>query len=66
MNKAQLSLYEDLIDLFVKDAEVFFKATVVLNKHLLDHDKFNAGSHSDFYYKMAYYTMRDYLKKDCN
>ncbi len=64
LNKSQWNLYQDLIDLVVNDDGLSFKATVVLNKKSLNHDLFNAGSHSDFYYKMAYYTLRDFLQKD--
>ena len=56
LHKHQWLLYKDLIDLVVDDPEVNFKATVVLNKKSLDHQQYNAGSHSDFYYKMFYYT----------
>jgi hypothetical protein len=40
-----------------------FKATVVVNKHLLDHQQFNQGSHNNFYYKMFYYTLRDFMSE---
>ena len=63
LHKHQWPLYKDLIDLVVDSAEVRFKSTVVLNKNLLDHHQYNAGSHSDFYYKMFYYTLRDFLNK---
>jgi hypothetical protein len=33
-----------------------------MNKKQLDHNKYNAGSHNTFYYKMFYYTLRDYIK----
>ncbi|WP_432460280.1 MULTISPECIES: DUF3800 domain-containing protein [unclassified Agarivorans] len=64
LNKHQWPLYKDLIDLILDDQEVNFKSTVVLNKNSLDHNQYNAGSHSDFYYKMFYYTLRDFLKVD--
>lgn len=61
LNKHQWPFYKDLIDLVIDDAEVNFKTTVVLNKKALDHQQYNAGSHSNFYYKMFYYTLRDFL-----
>jgi len=62
LNKHQWPLYKDLIDLVVDDTGINFKATVVLDKQSLNHQQYNAGSHSDFYYKMFYYTLRDFLK----
>jgi len=63
LNKHQWPLYKDLVDMVVDDAGVHFKSTVVLNKNILDHQQFNAGSHNDFYYKMFYYTLRDFLQE---
>lgn len=57
-------LYKDLIDLFINDDEIHFKATVVSNKKALNHEFFNEGSHNTFYYKMFYYTLRDFLEKE--
>ena len=62
LHKHQWQLYKELIDLFVKDNDINFKATVVSNKQALDHQFFNDSSHNDFYYKMFYYTLRDFLK----
>lgn len=64
LNKHQWPLYKDLIDLAIDDLAVNFKATVVLNKASLDHQQYNSGSHNEFYYKMFYYTLRDFLKVD--
>jgi len=61
LNKHQWPLYKDLIDLVVDDLDVFFKATVIRNKQKLNHAQFNAGSHSNFYYKMFYFTLRDFF-----
>lgn len=63
LNKLQWGLYKDLIDLILDDEEIHFKATVVMNKKLLDHQRFNEGSHNNFYYKVLYYTLRDFLEK---
>jgi len=57
----QWPFYQALLDLLLQEGCLRFKATVVQNKQSLDHDKFNAGSHSNFYYKMAYYSLRDFL-----
>lgn len=63
LNKHQWPLYKALIDMVLDDVEISFKATVVLNKNKLDHQQYNSGSHSTFYYKMFYYTLRDFLKE---
>lgn len=63
LNKNQWAFYRDLLDLVCDDTEFNFKATVVMNKQLLNHDIFNAGSHNNFYYKVLYYTVRDFLVK---
>ncbi|EGQ9699108.1 DUF3800 domain-containing protein [Vibrio sp.] len=60
LHKHQWPLYKDLIDLVLDDPQVSFKATVI-DKTKLDHKRYNAGSHNDFYYKMFYYTLRDFL-----
>ena len=57
----QWPFYKSLLDLLLDEKCLRFKATVVQNKHDLDHNKFNDGSHSNFYYKMAYYSLRDFL-----
>ena len=59
--KHQWQLYKDIIDLIIDSEDVFFKTTIVMNKKQLDHNKYNAGSHNTFYYKMFYYTLRDYI-----
>ncbi|MBK2109077.1 DUF3800 domain-containing protein [Francisella tularensis] len=61
LNKHQWQLYKDIIDLIIDSEDVFFKSTIVMNKKQLDHNKYNAGSHNTFYYKMFYYTLRDYI-----
>lgn len=60
----QLPFYKSLIDLFFSNQNIRFKATVVLNKELLNHEKFNNGSHLNFYHKIAYFSLRDFLTPD--
>lgn len=57
----QWPFYQALLDLVVDSSELKFKTTVVQQKNKLDHSQFNAGSHTNFYYKMFYYTLRDFL-----
>lgn len=65
-NKLQLPLYKDLFDFFYEEQALNFKATVVEHKDKLDHALYNDDSHMDFYYKMYYYTLRDFLYGDEN
>lgn len=57
----QWLFYQNLIDFILHEQCLRFKAAVVQNKRNLDHDRFNEGSHSNFYYKMAYFSLRDFL-----
>jgi len=57
----QWPFYKALIDLLLDTSDMNFKATVVQQKTSLDHQRYNAGSHNTFYYKMFYYTLRDFL-----
>jgi len=57
----QWPFYQALIDLVIDSEELRFKTTVVQQKNKLNHDQYNTGSHNNFYYKMFYYTLRDFL-----
>ena len=65
-HKKELPLYKDLFDYFYDEEALNFKATVVEQKNKLNHDIYNDSSHMDFYYKMYYYTLRDFFYADCN
>jgi len=58
----QWPFYKALLDLLMDDKEMFFKATVVQQKSMLKHEQYNAGSHNTFYYKMFFYTLRNFLE----
>ncbi|HDR9061243.1 DUF3800 domain-containing protein [Burkholderia vietnamiensis] len=60
--RKQIPFYRELIDLFLQSDALSFKATSVINKGLLDHTQYNQGSHGVFYYKVAFYTLRDFLR----
>lgn len=61
LHTKQIDFYKALIDLFLETDALRFKATVVINKKSLNHEQFNQGSHNNFYYKMFYYALRDFL-----
>ena len=61
LHTKHIGFYKALIDLFLETEALRFKATVVINKKSLNHEQFNQGSHNNFYYKMFYYALRDFL-----
>lgn len=56
VSPARLDFYQEVIDWFFDTESLHFRALIVPNKKALDHEKFNQGSHDDFYYKM-YFSM---------
>lgn len=61
LHSKQQAFYEALITFFLENDALSFKASVVLNKKRLKHTPFSEHSHNNFYYKMFYYTLRDFL-----
>ena len=57
---AKLDFYRAVLDLFFDEALLHFRALVVPEKQLLDHDRF-AQSHDEFYYKMWYLLLNPML-----
>jgi len=53
----QLPFYKELIDYFFSNKYMQFRATLVVNKSKLQHDKFNRN-HNEFYYVVYYYTLK--------
>lgn len=53
---SKLDFYQDVVDWFFDSESLHFRALVVPNKQELNHEKYNEGSHDDFYYKM-YFSM---------
>lgn len=51
VSPSNLEFYRGLVDLFFDEPQLGFRAVVVPDKALLNHDHFNQ-SHDDFYYKM--------------
>ena len=56
VSTSKLDFYQELVDWFFDNEALHFRALIVPNKAALNHDKFNQGSHDDFYYKM-YFSM---------
>lgn len=53
VSPAKLDFYLELIDWFFSEPEMRFRALVIPDKDVLDHDRFNQ-THDDFYYKSWY------------
>jgi hypothetical protein len=53
VSPAKVQLYLDLVDFFFDDNDLHFRALIVPDKGLLQHDAF-AQTHNDWYYKMYF------------
>jgi len=53
VSPSQLLFYKRLIDYFYDDDDLHFRALVVPDKSILDHEKYGQ-THDDFYYKMYF------------
>jgi len=60
VSENQKPFYDELLEYFFSSVHLRFKGTVVINKSYLEHDLFSS-THDEFYYKMYYYTLRDFL-----
>jgi hypothetical protein len=56
VSSSRLDFYQEVVDWFFNNDTLHFRSLIVPNKSGLDHNKFNQGSHDDFYYKM-YFSM---------
>ena len=55
VSKGQLAFYMDIVNYFFDNCDLHFRAIVVPDKNLLNHESFNQ-THDDFYYK-SYFNM---------
>jgi hypothetical protein len=61
VSKSKVDFYLDIIDYFFDDDDLYFRAVIVPDKKLLDHNRFNQD-HDDFYYKMFFYVLKNILR----
>lgn len=54
VSESKIGFYEDLIRLFANEDMIYYRCLVIKNKSRLNHEKYNAGSHDLWYYKMYY------------
>jgi len=64
VSMAKLNFYLEIVEWFLTEASLHFRGLVVLHKERLDHEKFNKGSHDDFYYKMYFSLLSKILSPD--
>ncbi|MDD4794877.1 MAG: DUF3800 domain-containing protein [Dehalococcoidales bacterium] len=64
VSNSKLDFYIELIDWFMNEERLKFRSLVILHKDQLDHIRFNAGSHDDFYYKMYFSLLSKLLSPD--
>ena len=63
ISKSRLGFYQALIDLFLQEPSLKFRA-VIVNKKVLNHGQFNYGEHDIFYYKMFYYVLDHFINTE--
>ncbi len=54
VSKSREEFFEEIVKWFFINSEIHFRALVVPDKSILDHDQYNDGSHDTFYYKMYF------------
>lgn len=62
VSPARIDFYRRIVDYFFGEPNLRFRAWIVRDKHRLNHDYFNQGSHDSFYYKMYYYLLDPLIK----
>lgn len=64
VSESRHEFYMELVSWFLAEKPLHFRAIVVLNKHNLDHEYFNMGSHDEFYYKMYFSLLNKILSPE--
>lgn len=54
VSESKIDFYKDLVKLFTEEDSLHYRCLVIKNKAGLNHDKYNAGSHDLWYYKMYF------------
>lgn len=65
VSKSKLDFYIELIEYFMSERDLNFRAVVVKNKSNLNHDKYNQGSHDLWYYKTYFYLIDAMIGYSC-
>jgi len=64
VSNSRLNFYLELVDWFIAEAPLHFRALIVSDKSKLDHNAFNEGSHDIFYYKMYFSLLNKILSPE--
>ena len=57
VSSSKLPFYLDLIDYFINEPKLDFRAVIAKDKVNLNHEKYNHGSHDLWYYKIYFYLL---------
>jgi hypothetical protein len=63
LSPGNVQMYIDLVDYFFDAADLHFRALVVPDKSLLDHERFNQ-THDQYYYKMYFDMLKTTLSRE--
>ncbi|EGL8791902.1 DUF3800 domain-containing protein, partial [Campylobacter jejuni] len=61
---SQKGFYDELLEFFFSSVYMWFKAVLIPNKTILQHDIYNQGDHDLFYYKMYYQALHNLIDID--
>ena len=64
VSPAKKALYLDLVDYFLDDDDLYFRALIVPDKSLLRHDAFLGQDHDGWYYKMYFDMLKVIFRPD--
>lgn len=65
VSKSRQHFFLEVVEWFFAEAPLHFRALIVPNKSVLDHGRFNNGSHDTFYYKMYFSLLNKIFSPDC-
>jgi len=64
VSNSRLNFYLELVDWFLAESPLHFRALIVPDKTKLNHQQYNDGSHDTFYYKMYFSLLSKILSPD--
>ncbi|WP_072932991.1 DUF3800 domain-containing protein [Nissabacter archeti] len=59
---SKVEFYLDIFEYFFSEQHLQFRAVIIPNKEILDHNSFSQD-HNTFYYKMFYYVLKNIIQK---
>ena len=64
VSSSRSAFYTELVDWFFRQRGLNFRCIIIPDKQNLDHERYNQGSHDDFYYKMYFSMLSKILSPD--